>query len=96
MADNEFLYKDLTYAAIGAAMEVHKVLGPGFLESVYETALAHELDLRNIAHRRQPDVAVTYKGTLAGEFRADTIVVDPPRKGLAPEVRAALAESAAG
>ena len=76
MTSKEFLYKDLTYAIVGAAMEVHKVLGPGFLESVYETALAHELDLRGIDYRRQPDVAVTYKGTLAGEFRADFLVDD--------------------
>ena len=76
MTSNEFLYKDLTYAVIGAAMEVHKVLGPGFLESVYETALAHELDLRGIGYRRQPDVPVIYKGTLAGEFRADLLVDD--------------------
>ncbi len=42
----ELLYSDLTGSIIGAAMEVHRVLGHGFLEAVYEAALAHELDLR--------------------------------------------------
>jgi len=70
----EFLYKDLTYAIIGAAMEVHRVLGPGFLESVYEEALAHEFDLRSIPYERQAKLAVHYKEIIAGEFRADFLV----------------------
>ena len=70
----EFLYKDLTYAIIGAAMEVHRILGPGFLESVYEEAQAHEFDLRGIPYERQAKLAVRYKGIVAGEFRADFLV----------------------
>ena len=70
----EFLYKDLTYAIIGAAMEVHRILGPGFLESVYEKALAHEFDLRGIPYQRQVKLAVRYKEIVAGEFRADFLV----------------------
>jgi len=73
-ADKEFLYKDLTYAIIGAAMEVHRILGPGFLESVYEEALAHEFDLRSISYERQAQLAVRYKEIVAGDFRADFLV----------------------
>jgi len=70
----DFLYKELTYAIIGAAMEVHRVLGPGFLESVYEEALAHEIDLRAIPYQGQARLAVRYKEIVAGEFRADFLV----------------------
>jgi len=74
IAEQEFLYKDLTYAIIGAAMEVHRILGPGFLESVYEEALAHEFDLRGIPYEQQAKLAVRYKDIVAGEFRADFLV----------------------
>ncbi|HIQ06536.1 MAG TPA: GxxExxY protein [Anaerolineae bacterium] len=55
-------------------MEVHGILGPGFLESVYEEALAHEFDLRGIPYERQAKLAVRYKEIVAGEFRADFLV----------------------
>ena len=48
MPEGKFIYKDLTRKIIGAAMEVHGALGYGFLESVYEEALAVEFGLRNI------------------------------------------------
>jgi GxxExxY protein len=70
----EILYKDLSFAVIGAAMEVHKILGPGFLESVYQLALEKELYLRGIPFQRQVELPVSYKGTLVGVYRADLIV----------------------
>jgi GxxExxY protein len=60
--------------AIGAAIEVHKALGPGLLESVYEEALAIELELRGVPFKRQPDVDLRYKDRLVGKGRLDFLV----------------------
>ncbi len=65
---------ELAYRVIGAAIEVHKHLGPGFLESVYEQALAVELGLRGIAFDRQRVVPVIYKTQIVGEHRLDFVV----------------------
>jgi len=70
----ELLYKELTYAVIGAAMEVHNVLGSGFLEVVYQKALAREMLLRKIAFNEQVKLPVSYKGLLIGEYIADYTV----------------------
>ncbi len=60
---------------IGAAIEVHKILGPGLLESVYEEALCHELYLRGIIFTRQQTVPIPYKGIKIGtDLRLDLIV----------------------
>ena len=67
----KLLYESLTYAVIGAAMEVHTVLGGGFLESVYQKALAKEFSLRKIAFEEQVKLPVNYKGLLIGEYFAD-------------------------
>ena len=64
----------LTGAVIGAAIEVHRILGPGFLESVYEEALCVELQIRRISFKRQPVVTMNYKGHLIGEGRLDLLV----------------------
>ena len=64
----------LAPAVIGAAIEVHRSLGPGFLESVYEEALCIELDVRRIPFERQWPVAVNYKGHPVGEGRLDLLV----------------------
>ena len=70
----EILFKELSYAIIGAAMEVHRVLGPGFLEAVYESALAYELTLRGIRFERQMHLPVYYKDQLLGEYIADLVI----------------------
>ena len=64
----------LASVVIGAAIEVHRVLGPGYLESVYEEALAVELELRSIAFQRQKAIGVDYKGHTVGEGRVDLLV----------------------
>jgi GxxExxY protein len=64
-----------TEAIIGAAIEVHKHLGPGLLESAYEECLCHELHLRNIPFQRQVPLPVVYKGTkLDCGYRIDLLV----------------------
>jgi GxxExxY protein len=54
-------YNALTHAIIGAAIEVHRTLGPGLLESAYEQCLCHELSLREIVFERQRQLPVEYK-----------------------------------
>ena len=70
----EILYKELSYAVVGAAMEVHQHLGASFLEKVYQKALAHELTLRKIPFEQYKPLPVTYKGLLVGEYEADFMV----------------------
>ena len=66
----------VTSAVIGAAIEVHKTLGPGFMESIYEEALCIELALRGVRFTRQAPVAVDYKGHRIGENRLDLFAED--------------------
>jgi GxxExxY protein len=70
----ESVYTDLSKAIIGAAIEVHRTLGPGFLESVYEMALAVELEHLGIPFLRQVPVELGYRGRPVGEGRIDMIV----------------------
>src|SRR4051812_8471989 len=74
---NAYTSDPQTYAIIGAAMEVHKVLGHGFLEVVYQEALAVELTLRGIPFVREADVPVSYKGhVLSCYYRVDFLCFD--------------------
>ena len=70
----KLVYEEMTYIIIGAAMEVHKVLGNGFLEAVYQKALEHELRLRNIPFEAQVYLPVYYKGELVGDYIADFLI----------------------
>ena len=69
--------KELSGEVIGAAIEVHRVLGPGLLESAYELALERELALRGRSVERQEPIALEYKGCVLGDgFRLDLLVDD--------------------
>jgi GxxExxY protein len=64
----------LTHQIIGAAMEVHKLLGPGFMEAIYQRALLYELDLRGLPVQTESAVEISYKGHCIGKHRMDLIV----------------------
>ena len=66
---------EITQTVIGAAIEVHRVLGPGLLESAYEECLCRELVLRNVPYERQRQLPVDYKGTKVDcGYRLDLLV----------------------
>src|SRR5262249_20531219 len=68
---------DVTGNVIGAAIEVHRGLGPGLLESAYEECLAHELSLRKMPFLRQVSLPVVYKGLKVDlSYRVDLLVSD--------------------
>jgi len=67
--------KELTNQIIAAAIEVHRILGPGLLESTYEDCLCHEFELRGIRFERQKALAVNYKGMqTSSSYRIDVVV----------------------
>ncbi len=64
----------LTGRIIGAALEVHKHLGPGFVESIYHRALLHELNLRSLFAETEQQIDIHYKDQIVGKHRLDIIV----------------------
>ena len=69
-------YEDLTDKILGCAIEVHKRLGPGFLEAIYENALIIELQRRNLRVEQQREVVIRYDGVEVGVHRLDFIIDD--------------------
>jgi GxxExxY protein len=73
----KLIYHELTEQIIGAAIEVHKAIGPGLLESVYQECMCRELNLRGLRFQREVKVPVIYKGVaLDCGYRLDMIVED--------------------
>jgi GxxExxY protein len=66
----------LAYRVIGAAIEVHRVLGPGFLEAAYHKALKLEFEMQGIPHQFKPPITMNYKGYQIGEGELDFLVGD--------------------
>lgn len=75
-SDVDYPHRELTQEIIGAAYEVHRELGPGFLEKVYETALIQELVSHNVKALPQAEVPVRYKAQTIGLFYPDILVKD--------------------
>jgi GxxExxY protein len=72
----QYIASETTGRIIGSAMEVHRRLGPGFLENVYEQALAVEFDFKNIKYERQKILPVFYRDKIIKEFVCDFLVED--------------------
>ena len=73
-APSKIIYKDESYAIIGACMKVHRALGPGFLEAVYEEVVEKEFIVQNIPYKRQVKLDLYYEGVqLKKNYRADFI-----------------------
>ena len=74
MPTKEIFYKELSYKVIGCAMEIHKTLGVGFLESVYEEAFKVELTSQKISFVQQKKYPVNYKNKIIKDFICDLVV----------------------
>ena len=72
--DGPYPHRELTEKIIGAAFEVHREMGPGFLEKGYETALVQELSSRGVSARPQAEIEVSYRGQPVGLYFADILV----------------------
>ncbi|MEQ8550908.1 MAG: GxxExxY protein [Cyclobacteriaceae bacterium] len=74
MIKKEYLHSELTGKIIGCAMEVHKALGNGFQEVIYQRALSIEMNLQNLDHVREQEMNLQYKGHDIGTRRVDFFV----------------------
>ncbi len=72
--ENSILYPELSYQVMGAIFEVHKELGPGFLETVYEKALVEELKYRGLNFEQQKPVELTYRNKKIGLHKIDLVI----------------------
>ena len=71
---NDFSLKPVTEQLIGAAFEVHNILGYGFLEKVYQKAMQVELRARGVEVDLEPQIKVQFKGVIVGDYAADLLV----------------------
>ena len=74
MIKEQYKYSELTGRIIGCAMEVHKILGCGFQEVIYQRALAHEMRLQKLPYSREHDMPIFYKEEHMGTRRVDFLV----------------------
>ena len=74
MGEEKFVHGDLAFKVVGIAMEVHRELGYGFLEKVYENALMIALRLAGIKAEQQVPIKVYFKGEIVGEYVADILI----------------------
>lgn len=74
MEDKTHKYSDITRKVIGCSMEVHRILGNGFQEVVYQRALSIEMNLQNVNHLREKEMPLQYKGYDIGTRRVDFLV----------------------
>ena len=73
-ADKDFSLRPVTEQLIGAAFEVHNILGYGFLERVYQKAMQVELESRGVKVELEPKIKVQFKGVIVGDYAADLLV----------------------
>ncbi len=67
---------EITEKIIGCAIEVHRNLGPGLLESIYEKAICYELSENNLSFKQQVEIPILYKGLSLGNYRLDLLIED--------------------
>ena len=75
-APRDYSLQPITEQIIGAAFEVHNVLGYGFLEKVYQRAMQVELQLRRVKVELEPSIKVRFKGVIVGDYAADLLIAD--------------------